>query len=181
MVVIDATGSRMSPVARALASATAMAVVLLWWVGALRLGGTGLDDIEVIIWGADYTSAVQATIAALWWPVVIYGVCRIAFDLFRAARPRAVRMTALGDIGLACARAIGAAWILFVSPISEVLGTPTPQAAFDEVRDLIQTGGWTVEVTVILILAFMIVEAAGRVLASLGRLAIGRDRRLDQA
>ena len=179
VVVIDATGSRMSPVARALASATAMAVVLLWWIGALRLGGTGLDDIEMVIWGADYTAAVQATIAALWWPIVIYGVCRIAFDLFRAARPRAVRVAALGDIGLACARAVGAAWTLFVSPLSGVLETPTPQAAFDQVRDLIQTGGWTVEVTVILILAFMIIEAAGRVLVSLGRFATGRDGRLD--
>ena len=180
VVYVDATGSRMSPVARALASATAMAVFLLWWVGALRLGGTGVEDIEALVWGVDYTAAVQAVIAALWWPVVVYGVCRVAFDLFRALRPRAVRMAALGDIGLACARAVGAAWVLFVSPLGVQLEASTPGAAFEQVRDVIRNGGWDVEVTVIVILGFIILEAAARVLISLGRLATGRDRRVDQ-
>ena len=180
VVYVDATGSRMSPVARALASATAMAVFLLWWVGALRLGGTGVEDIEALVWGVDYTAAVQAVIAALWWPVVVYGVCRVAFDLFRALRPRAVRMAALGDIGLACARAVGAAWVLFVSPLGVQLEASTPGAAIEQVRDVIRNGGWDVEVTVIVILGFIILEAAARVLISLGRLATGRDRRLDQ-
>lgn len=178
-VHIDATGSRMSPVARALASATAMAVILLWWIGALRLGGTGLEDIEVVVHGIDYTGAVQALIAALWWPVVIYGVCRIAFDLFRALRPRAVRMAALGDIGLATARAVGAAWVLFVSPLGAQLDASSPTAAWERVRDVIQNGGWNLEVTLILILGFVLLEAACRVLISLWRLATGRDPRLD--
>lgn len=181
VVYIDASGSGMSPVARALASATAMAVVLLWWIGALRLGGTGLEDIEVMVWGVDYTASVQAVIAGLWWPVVVYGVCRVAFDLFRALRPRAVRATALGDIGLATARALGAAWVLFVSPLGVQLGTTDPMALVDRVRELIQTGGWDVEVALILILVFIAIEAFCRVLSSVWRLVTGRDGRLEAA
>ena len=172
----------MSPVARALSSAVAAAVLTAWWVGAVHFGGLPMSEWVVEIAGVDYSQAARNTVALIFWPVVGYGAARILFDLFRAATPRAVKMTALGDIVLACGRLAMTGWLLLVSPMGRALGISDVGSVVERVRDTIQTGigtgVWSLSGVVVLILAASLLEPAGRILISLVRLISGVDRRL---
>lgn len=173
----------MSPVARALSSAVAVAVMTAWWIGAIRLGGVPLDAWVVEVSGVDYTEAVRDTVSLIFWPVVGYGVARVLFDLFRAANSRAVRLAAIGDILLAGVRVAFYGWLILTSPISSFLGVPDLASLIERVRDLIQTGittgTWSLSGVIVLILASLMVEAICRILISVVRLVTGRDRRLE--
>jgi hypothetical protein len=172
----------MSPVARALSSAVAAAVLTAWWIGAIHFGGLAMSDWVVEVAGVDYSQAVRDTITLIFWPVVGYGVARVLFDLFRAANPRAVRVTALGDIGLACGRLAMTGWLLLVSPLGRALGITDPASVIERVRDTLQTGFstgvWSLSGMVVLIMAASLLEPVGRILISLVRLGSGVDRRL---
>ena len=168
-----------SPVARALGSAVGVTVMLLWWVGAIRFGGVPLGDWVVEIGGVDYSPMVRDTVALIFWPVVVYGVSRIAFDLFRAAQPRAVRLTALGDIAMAAARGVLWVWMLFWSPIAQALDIGSAQAAFERLQTLVQTGDWDVSAFVVIFLGSAIIDSLYRIVISAWRFLTGRDRRLE--
>jgi len=173
----------MSPVARAVSSAVAFTVLTAWWIGAIRFGGLPMDEWVVEIAGVDYSEAVRSTVAMIFWPVVGLGVARVLFDLFRAAHPRAVRMTAVGDIGLALANLALTAWLLLRSPIGEVLDISGLASVVERVRETIEsgisTGVWSLSGIVVVILATFLLEPVGRILISVVRLVTGRDRRLE--
>ncbi|MBN8553450.1 MAG: hypothetical protein J0L52_11215 [Caulobacterales bacterium] len=177
------SGQTMSPVARALSAAVATAVLTAWWIGAIRFGGLPMDQWIVEIAGIDYTQALRETVTMIFWPVVIYGLIRMSFDLFRATNARAVRMTALGDIGLSAGRLTIYSWLLLVSPLSRALGVDGPWSVIERVRGVIETGinsgVWSASGVVMMILAFMILEPTFQILASAWRLISGRDRRIE--
>lgn len=174
-----ATTRPKSPVGRALASAVGVTVMLLWWIGAIRFGGVPLGDWVVEIGGVDYTQAVRDTVTPIFWPVVVYAVWRILFDLFRASNPRAVRPIALGDIALAVARGVFGLWLMFGSPVGRMLDVTSLQSVFDRLRDMFRDGQWDFSAIVIIILASVIIDAAFRILISAWRFVTGRDRRLE--
>jgi hypothetical protein len=176
---VKAVSRPKSPVGRALGSAAGVTVMLLWWVGAIRFGGVPLSDWVVEIGGVDYSVAIHDTVALIFWPVVVYGVSRIAFDLFRAAQPQAVRLTALGDIGLAAARGVLWAWLLFWSPVALMLDVTSLQAAFDRLETLVRIGDWDVSAFVILFLGSAIIDSVHRIVISAWRFVTGRDSRLE--
>lgn len=174
---------RMSPVARALSSAVAAAVLTAWWAGAILFGGVPLNEWVVVVAGVDYTHAVRETVSLIFWPVVVYGVSRVLFDLFRAANPRAVRLAAVGDIALACARFVFTAWLLLISPLSRALEVGDLRQALERTWDTVQSGFqsgvWSLSGIVVMIMVMSLLEPAGRILISLVRLVTGVDRRLE--
>lgn len=173
---------RMSPVARALSSAVAMTVLIGWWVGAIHFGGVPLDDWVVEIAGVDYSQAVRETVTMIFWPVIGYGIARVLFDLFRAAHPRAVRLTGLGDIVLAAGRLAMSGWVLLMSPFGQALGTTSFPVVVERVRDTLETGihtgVWNLTGVITLILVAVLLEPVGAMLSGLWRALTGRDRRL---
>lgn len=177
-------GRSMSPVARALSSAVAATVLTAWWIGAIRFGGVPLDEWIVEIAGVDYTQAVRETVSIIFWPVVVYGVSRVVFDLFRAANPRAVRLTAVGDIVLAAGRLVMFGWLLLVSPISRALGIVDVGSVVERIRETVQTGihtgVWSLSGVIVLILAAMLIDPMCRILVCVWRFLTGRDRRLER-
>lgn len=168
-----------SPVARALGSAVGVTVMLLWWVGAIRFGGVPLSEWVVEIGGVDYSQAVRDTVSLIFWPVVVYAGGRITFDLFRAAQPRAVRLTALGDIALAAARGVFWVWLLLWSPVAQMVGVTSPQWVFERLQTLIQLGDWDVSAFVVIFLGAAIIDSIYRIVISAWRFLTGRDSRLE--
>lgn len=164
------------PAARAMASAAAWVVILLWWVGAVRIGELSLQDVSLVRSGVDYGAMILETARLLWVPIIVYAGCRIAFDLFRVGRPRAVRMAALGDIGLAAARLAGWVWVLLHSPLAATVNV-APGVAVERMQGLFH-GYWSVPAVLTLIVVANVIEAGWRILASGVRLATGEDRRL---
>lgn len=177
------SGQTMSPVARALSAAVATAVLTAWWIGAIRFGGLPMNEWIVEVAGVDYTQALRDTVTMIFWPVVVYGVARVLFDLFRAANPRAIRLTAVGDIGLSAARVVMFGWLLLVSPLSRALGVDGPWSVVERVRDVIETGigtgVWSLSGVMVMILAFTIIEPICQILTSAWRFVSGRDRRIE--
>lgn len=177
------SGQTMSPVARALSAAVAAAVLTAWWIGVIRFGGLPMDEWIVEVAGVDYTQALRETVTMIFWPFVVYGVARVLFDLFRAANPRAIRLTAVGDIGLSAGRLVIFGWLLLASPLSRALGVDGPWSVVEQVREVIETGigtgVWSLPGIVVTILAFMLLEPAGQILTSAWRFVSGRDRRIE--
>jgi len=178
-----ASGQTMSPVARALSAAIAAAVLTAWWIGAIHFGGLPMSEWVVEVAGVDYTQAIRDTVTMIFWPFAIYGGVRVLFDLFRAANPRAIRLTALGDIALSSGRLVMFSWLALVSPLSRALDVEGVGSVIERIRDLIQTGVqtgvWSLSGIVVMGLAFMIVEPAGQILTSAWRFVSGRDRRIE--
>jgi hypothetical protein len=133
----------------------------------------------VEIGGVDYSVTTRDTVALIFWPVVVYGASRIVFDLFRAAQPRAVRLTALGDIALAAARGVLWVWLLLWSPIAQALDISSVQAAFERLQTLVQVGDWDVSAFVIIFLGSAIIDSIYRIAISAWRFLTGRDSRLE--
>lgn len=177
---VKAVARPQSPVARALGSAVGVTVMLLWWVGAIQFGGVPLSDWVVEVGGVDYSPAIRAIVEMIFWPVVVYGMARIGFDLFRAAQPRAVRLTALGDIALAAARGVLWVWLLFWSPIAAMIEVATVQDAFERLRTLVEVGDWDASAFVILFLGSAVIDSAYRIVISAWRFVTGRDSRLER-
>lgn len=168
--------ARVNTAGRALASAAATAVALLWWTDLMRVGGLSVAGLaalgDVFLSGAplgDTLPLIQA-------PVAIYLLARLAFDLARATAPGAVRAVAAGDLALAGARVAGFAWLWLASPLGQALGIGSPQALWDTVA-AVRQGGWSMDITVVAMVIFGLVEAVWWALVSLARLATGRPYR----
>jgi hypothetical protein len=174
-VVVRVDASTMSPTARALASAAAWVVLLLWWVGAVEIGASPAE-MGATVGGVDYQSITRSLAAWLYWPVIGYGVGRIAFDLFRASRPGAVRLIALGDLGLASARMAMLLWVWTSSALSPVVRVDTVQELVERGQGLFE-GRFGLGALLTLIVAGAILETAGRIAISLWRLMAGRETR----
>lgn len=162
-----------SPVARALTSAAAHLVLLLWWAGALNVGGLDFSSDAVMFDGVGYGALLNQMVALLWWPVIGYLIARIAFDLFRAANPDAVRAIGLGDFVLASARLAGFLWTWTSSPLSPIVQVPSVADLVERLQSLFH-GEWTLGAILTLIVAFGILGAVFDMLRALFRMARGR-------
>lgn len=169
---------RRTPVANALSSAVFTLVGLLWWVGWLPLTHTSPESLGAVVGGVDYGRILADIHGLLYWPVIAYGVVRIAFDLARAARPDGVRFTALGDIGFGLAEGGLFAWLWLASPLSPIVFVPTIEAFGQRVIQMIDAGWWPLATILMVCVAFGFIQAAFRVLGAVVRLASGRDERV---
>ncbi|MBB3873444.1 HAAS signaling domain-containing protein [Brevundimonas mediterranea] len=167
--------AEMSPVARAVSSAIAWAVLLLWWTGLLPVASIRPDEVAGVLDGVDYGRILAEVEAAAYWPVTLFAATKVVFDLMRAAAGGDVRLTALGDIGFGAAAAWGLLWLWFWSPLTPVIwvGTVTEfaerlQSTFH--RTAGDGGGLAAILMLIVVWAFLgeiwrMVRAAGRLVA----------------
>ena len=164
----------LSPTARALGSAAAWTVLLLWWIGFLPLSNLRPEDFSATAAGIDYGVILGQVLDALRWPVVIYAACRIVFDLIRAASAGQVRFTALGDLAFGGAQAWLFVWLWTASPLSPVIHVDTLQAFADRVRAMFESGDWTLSTILMAGVVFGIVQSLFKMSGALWRLITGR-------
>lgn len=166
-----------SVVAHALWCVAAWSVFLLWWVGAFDLGGLTPQQLLAafgsIFPGVDYGEALSGLVYPLYWPVIAYGLARMALELARAAAPGAVRPAALGDLVLAVTSAGFLYWIWVVSPLAPVAQVDSLNGLIDRTADLFR-GRFDLAHVLVLILIFNAMEIMGRVVGALRRLTTGR-------
>jgi len=170
-------GAEMSPVARAVASAIGWTVVLLWWTGLLPVMSIRPEELAGVVDGVDYGLILRQIVEAAYWPVTLFAVCRIGFDLVRAASGGNARLTALGELAFGAAAAWAALWIWFWSPLSPVIWVGTVTAFIERLRGLFDgadgdVGGLATILMVVVVWAFL-AEVARMVRAS-ARLIVGK-------
>ena len=169
--------AQMSPVARAVASAIGWTVLLLWWTGLLPVMSIRPEELAGVVDGVDYGLILRQMVEAAYWPVTLFAVCRIGFDLMRAASGGNARLTALGDLAFGAAAAWGVLWIWFWSPLSPVIWVGTVTEFLDRVRGLFDradgdVGGLAAILMVVVVWAFL--AEVARMVRAAGRLATGR-------
>lgn len=170
-------GAQMSPVARAVASAIGWTVVLLWWTGLLQVAPIRPEELAGVVDGVDYGRILADMVRAAYWPVVVFAVCRIGFDLMRAASGANVRLTALGDVAFGIAAAWGVLWIWFWSALSPIVWVGTATEFVERVRRLLDgsgdhVGGLATILMVVVVWAFA--AEVVRVVRAAARLIVGR-------
>lgn len=152
-------------------------VFLLWWTGAFDLGGLDpqmlLAAFGAMFPGVDYGAALSGLVRPLYWPVIAYGLARIALEAARAAAPGAVRPAAAGDLVLALASAGFLCWIWMLSSLAPAARIDSLHGLVERTADLFQ-GRFDLSHVLVLILIFNALEIAGRIVMALRRLATGR-------
>lgn len=166
----------LSPTARALGSAAAWAVFLLWWLGLLPVPSLDPAALEHVA-GPSLVAALADTLALLWWPIAAYAGARIGFDLLRAAGGGAVRLTAAGDLGFALVGLGLIAWLWALSPLAPLIGIDSLAEWLDRAERLLATGAWSPLVVVWVSLSVAFLADLWRAAGALLRLATGRDGR----
>ena len=171
-------GAQMSPVARAAASAIGWSVMLLWWTGLLQIRPIQPEEWAGVVDGVNYGRILGQMFAAAYWPVILFAVCRIGFDLMRVALGGNARLTAAGDILFGLAAAWGVLWIWFWSPLSPVIWVGPATEFFERIRILLdRSGGQETSLATILMVVVVwafAVEAA-RIVGAGARLAVAGD------
>ncbi|GLK48116.1 hypothetical protein GCM10017620_10890 [Brevundimonas intermedia] len=169
--------AEMSPVARAVSSAIAWAVLLLWWTGLLPVASIRPDEVAGVLDGVDYGRILAEVVAAAYWPVTLFAAAKVVFDLMRAASGGDVRLTALGDIGFGAAAAWGLLWLWFWSPLSPVIWVGTVTEFVDRVRDLFDRSagdGGELATILMMIVVWAFVGEIWRMVRAAGRLVAGK-------
>lgn len=169
--------AEMSPVARAVSSAIAWAVLLLWWTGLLPVASVRPDELAGVLDGVDYGRILGEIVQAAYWPVTLFAAARVVFDLMRAASGGHVRLTALGDAGFGLAAAWGLLWLWFWSPLSPLIWVGTVTAFVDRVRDLFNPAagdGGELATILMVIVVWAFVGEVWRIVRALGRLIAGK-------
>jgi hypothetical protein len=168
----------LSPAARALGSAAAWTVLLLWWAGFLMISPVRPEDLfglgGAVIGGVDYGDILSRVLSVLYWPGIAYAACRIAFDLIRAANPGMVRLTALGDLIFGGVQAWLFVWLWTASPLSPVVHVDSVQAFGDRIRAAIEGGWWSVATVLMACVAFGLIQSLFKMSGALWRLVTGR-------
>jgi hypothetical protein len=169
--------AEMSPVARAVASAIGWGVLLLWWTGLLPMASIRPEELAGVVDGVDYGRILAQVVDAAYWPVTLFVVARILFDLTRAASGGNVRLTALGDMAFGAAAAWGVAWLWFWSPLSPVIWVGTVTEFAERARALFHRsaedgGGLAAILMIVVVWAFL--AEIWRILQAAGRLVVGR-------
>lgn len=170
-----------SPTVRALGSAVGWGVVLLWWIGWLPLTHTTPQDLGAVVSGVDYGRMLGEMHQLLYWPVIVFAVVRIAFDLTRALHPKGVRFTALGDIGFGLAEAALFVWVWLYSPMSPVVFVPDVESFIERVRVMFANSWWPLSSILMLCVAFGFIIAVSKIVGAAGRLITGKDSRMPHA
>lgn len=180
----------LSPAARALGSAAAWTVLLLWWVGFLMVSPVRPEDLfpdgVATINGDDYADIFRRILGVLYWPGVAYAACRIGFDLIRAANPGQVRFTALGDLAFGGAQAWLFFWLWTASPLAPVIHVDSAQVFVDRIRATFEGGWWSLSTVLMACVVFGLLQALFKMSGALWRLITGQlmpfdRRRLDAA
>ena len=168
--------AEMSPVARAVASAIGWAVVLLWWTGLLQVAPIRPEDLAGVVDGVDYGRVLGDMVQAAYWPVTLFAVCRVGFDLMRAASGGDVRLTALGDLAFGVAAAWGVMWIWLWSALSPIIWVGTITEFVDRVQGLFDRSSDVDGLATILMIVVVWAFAAEivRMVRAAARLAVGR-------
>jgi hypothetical protein len=166
----------LSPTARALSSAAAWTVLLLWWIGFLAISPVRPEDLvgTALADGVDYGAILSQVLAILYWPGVIYAGCRILFDLIRAAHPTHVRLTASGDLAFGAAQLGLFYWLWTASPLSPVVHVDTVQAFVYRIQIELGTRDWTLSTILMACVVFGMVQALFKMSGALWRLITGR-------
>jgi hypothetical protein len=169
--------AEMSPAAKALASAIGWGVLLMWWTGLLPIASIRPEELAGVVDGVDYGRILTQVVAAAYWPVTLFAVAKVAFDLMRAASGGNVRLTALGDVVFGAAAAWGLVWLWFWSPLTPVVwvGTVTEfavrvQALFQRTSD--HVGG--LETILMMIVVWAFAAEIWRIVRGAARLTVGR-------
>ena len=158
-----------SPAANALGAAMGLTVLLLWWTGVLPIADLRPGAGSWMMDGIDYGAILTGIVEVAFWPILAYLVARIALELFRAWRPGALRVAALGQLTLALVRLAGLLWLWNVSPLSSVIRVNSVQALVDGAQRLIH-GQFDLPMLLTLIAIGMMVETVGNILGSAWRL-----------
>ncbi len=168
--------AEMSPVARAVASAIGWAVVLLWWTGLVQVAPIRPEDLAGVVDGVDYGRVLGDMVQAAYWPVTLFAVCRVGFDLMRAASGGDVRLTALGDLAFGAAAAWGIMWIWLWSALSPIIWVGTITEFVDRVQGLFDRSSDVDGLATILMIVVVWAFAAEivRMVRAAARLAVGR-------
>jgi hypothetical protein len=169
--------AEMSPVARAVSSAIAWAVLLLWWTGLLPVASIRPDEVAGVLDGVDYGRILAEVVAAAYWPVTLFAAAKVVFDLMRAASGGNVRLTALGDIGFGAAAAWGLLWLWFWSPLTPVIWVGTVTEFVDRVRDLFDRwagDGGELATILMMIVVWAFAGEIWRMVRAAGRLVAGK-------
>lgn len=167
--------SKMPPTARAITSAAAWSVFLLWWTGVLggefrpqALGGAFVAD------GVDYGRLITDLVGQVYLFVVAWAAALIVFHLARAALRPGPRATAAGDLVFACVGLGFALWVALQSPLAPVVAVDSLAEFADRVRNMIQTRELVLSTVVMIGVASSIVGEVFNVLGAARRLALGR-------
>lgn len=167
--------AKMSPPARAMASAAAWGVFALWWAGLLpgtiapgSLGGGAVID------GVDYGLIVNQLVALLYWPVLAFAGLRAGFHLLRAVTGSPARFTALGDLAFSLVSLGFIAWLWLASPLAPVIAVDTVADFTDRVGDMIQFGDFRLATLLMIGVVFSFIAEIFTALGALVRLVRGR-------
>ena len=98
------------------------AVLVLWWLGVLKIDLVGASgdftrlgidpgDLATLDW--------RAFIASLFWPGLAYGLALVIQGALIIAQPRAVRLRGLLDLAIGAGVAATALWVWTSSPLSQ--------------------------------------------------------------
>lgn len=167
--------AQMSPVARAVASAIGWTVLLLWWTNLTPITPVRPQDLAGVISGVDYGAILHGIVEAAYWPVIVFALARIAFDITRAVTGSPVRLTALGDLVFATATAWAMWWLFFHSPLTPLIWVPTVEVFWQRVADLLRSGEFRVATVIMIVVVWSYLAALWRMLKSTARLIVGRE------
>lgn len=159
-----------SPAANALGAAMGFTVLLLWWTGVLPIADLRPGAGSFVIGDIDYGSILTQIVELAFWPILAYLAARIGLELFKAWRPNARRVAALGQLTLALVRLGGVLWLWSHSPLSPVIHVGSMQALIDGVQRMAH-GHFSLATLLTLMVIFMLVETVGDILGSAWRLA----------
>lgn len=165
----DLTWKSSSPAANALGAAMGFTVLLLWWTGVLPIADLRPGAGNLVMDGIDYGAILTGIVEVGFWPILAYLAARIGLELFRAWRPAARRVAALGQLSLALVRLAGLLWLWNVSPLSPVIRVDSLQALVDGGQRLAH-GHFDLAMLLTLIAIGMMVETVGNILGSAWRL-----------
>jgi hypothetical protein len=170
----------LSPPARALGSAAAWTVLLLWWAGFLMISPVRPEDFGAVVDGVDYGDILNRVLTVLYWPGIAYAACRIAFDLIRAANPGMVRLTALGDLAFGGVQAWLFVWLWTASPLAPVVHVDSAQVFFDRIGDATRGGWWSLSTVLMACVIFGLAQALFKASGALWRLITGQPMPFDR-
>lgn len=163
--------------ANALFGAAWALIVFLWWIGAFDVAGLTPQSIGGEVYGVDYGPIARSMVATLFWPVFVYLLCRLVFDLARVGasplRPDHVRGMAAGEFALAAARLAGWIWVWQASALAPVIG-------FDGIDGLIARlsiigeGRWPLDNVLTVVALAATAEAAGSMAVNAWRMVSRR-------
>ena len=160
---------RRSETGEALSNVIAWTVVLLWWTGTFRIPGLHPMEWEYVRAGVDWGAMTRETYQWLYFPVIAFGLTRVAFDLGRAAWPGARLYAGVGGAAFALGRVALAAWLWLASPFSAAIAVQTWPEFVERARAAFHPGYDTAGI-VMLIVAFIAVEGVFAAVGSLARM-----------